>query len=72
MKTKSKFNNTDMYLCKLELISYHDGGVYWFLDYRFKDDSGGVFLNAEIYEDDKAAISALISGTIKWIECHTD
>jgi hypothetical protein len=52
MKTKSKFNNTDM-LCEMELITYYDGGVYWFLDYRFKDDSGGVFLNSEIYEDDK-------------------
>lgn len=56
----------------LELITCYNGGVYWFLDYRFKDDSGGAFLNSEIYEDDKAAIFALISGTIKWTECHTE
>ena len=32
----------------------------------------GAFLNSQIYKDDKAAISALISGTIKWTECHTE
>lgn len=59
-------------LCELELIACYDGGVYWFLDYRFRDDSGGAFLNSQIYKDDKAAIFALISGTIKWTECHTE
>ena len=63
---------TDIDLCELELIAYYDGGVYWFLDYRFKDDSGGAFLNSKIYKDDKAAIFALISGTIKWTECHME
>ena len=59
-------------LCELELIACYDGGVYWFLDYRFRDDSGGAFLNSQIYKDDKAAMFALISGTIKWTECHTE
>jgi len=63
---------TDISLCNLELIAHYDGGVYWFMDYRLKDDSGGVFLNSQIYKDDKAAIFALISGTIKWEECHTE
>lgn len=63
---------TDIGLCELELIACYDGGVYWFLDYRFRDDSGGAFLNSQIYKDDKAAIFALISGTIKWTECHTE
>jgi hypothetical protein len=63
---------TDIGLCELELIACYDGGVYWFLDYRFSDNSGGAFLNSQIYKDDKAAIFALISGTIKWSECHTE
>ena len=63
---------TDTVLCELELIVCCDGGVYWFLDYRFKDNSGGAFLNSQIYKDDKAAIFALVSGIIKWTECHTE
>lgn len=63
---------TDIGLCELELIAHYDGGVYWFMDYRLKDDSGGVFLNSQIYKNDKDAIFALIAGTIKWTECHTE
>ncbi len=69
-ETKSQMENVG--LCNLELITYYDGGVYWFLDYRFKEDSGKVFLNSQIYKDDKSAIFALISGMIKWTECHTE
>ena len=63
---------TDIGLCELELIACYDGGVYWFLDYRFSDNSGGTFLNSQIYKDDKTAIFALMSGTIKWTECQTE
>lgn len=63
---------TDIGLCDLELIACYDGGVYWFMDYRFKDDSGGAFLNSQIYKDDKEAIFALIRRTIEWEECRTE
>lgn len=62
----------DTVLCKLELITCYDNRVYWFLDYRFKDNSGGAFLNSQKYADDKTAISSLINGNIKWTECHND
>jgi len=49
----------------LELIDT-GSGYYWYLDYRFDDDSGGQFAESYLYETDKEAIEALINNNITW------
>lgn len=48
----------------LELIKKTDGQYYWYLDYRYEDNSGGRFVESINYKTDKEAIQALTQNKI--------
>lgn len=53
----------------LELIQTEiKGACYWWLDYRFLDESGGRCEASIDYPSDKEAITALLENKITWLE----